>query len=169
MALLTRGLCASLPARLAAGGLRARAPRLARSVTYASDAPPEGATSARVYTSFDIFKGKSAMNVKVIPPTFTQAGSSGALSLKRAGTLLLECAPGANRQYDWSKKLAMALSVNEIADVLVYSAEAGAAPLEFLCVALGISHSFLRADAHAAGTTPPWALRTRGRRRSSCA
>jgi len=91
-------------------------------------APPErqsvdGAFGARplrapartaVYTSYDIFKGKSAANFKVIPPTFTQLGS--ALTLKKAGAVLLECAPGSQRTYDWSSKVSMALSVNEIAE-----------------------------------------------------
>ena len=133
MALLTRGLgaCPRLPARLARGAFRAPSTPLARSATYAAmDGPEQGGSSARVYTSYDVFKGKSAMNVKVIPPTFGQMGG-GALTLKKAGALLLECAPGASRQYDWSKKLAMALSVNEIAEILAFTAEANAS-LEFV-------------------------------------
>ena len=126
MALLARGLAARVPARLAQCGLRARAlPPLSRAATYSSADVPE-ASGTRVYTSYDIFKGKSAMNVKVIPPTFTQQSGGGALTLKRAGALLMECAPGAARQYDWSKKLAMALSVNEIAEILAFTAKAGA-------------------------------------------
>ena len=131
MALLTRGLSVCLPSRLAPSSrLRARAlPQLARMSAYASaDALQE--SSSRVYTSYDIFKGKSAMNVKVITPTFTQSSSGGPLSLKKAGALLLECAPGAARSYDWSKKLAMALSVTEMAEILAFTTEAGS--LEFV-------------------------------------
>ena len=44
--------------------------------------------------------------------------------------MLLECAPGAARAYDWSKKLAMALNVTEMAEILAFTTEAGS--LEFL-------------------------------------
>ena len=129
MALLTRGLSVCLPSRLAPSRFRARAlPQLARFSAYASADVPE--LNSRVYTSYDVFKGKSAMNVKVITPTFTQSASGGPLTLKKAGALLVECAPGAARSYDWSKKLAMALSVTEMAEILAFTAEAGS--LEFV-------------------------------------
>ena len=128
MALLTRGLTVCLPARLAPSRFRARALPLARFSAYASADVPE--LNSRVYTSYDIFKGKSAMNVKVIAPTFSQSASGGPLTLKKAGALLLECAPGAARAYDWSKKMAMALNVTEMAEILAFTAEAG--NLEFL-------------------------------------
>jgi len=130
MALLTRSLSVCLPSRLAQSRFRARAlPQLARFSAYASaDLPAE--LNSRVYTSYDVFKGKSAMNVKVISPTFTQSTNGGPLTLKKAGALLLECAPGAARSYDWSKKLAMALSVTEMAEILAFTSEAGS--LEFV-------------------------------------
>jgi hypothetical protein len=120
----------SRPSRLTPSRLRARAlPQLPRCLSYAS-ADVQETSSSRCYTSYDIFKGKSALNVKVITPTFTQSSSGGPLALKKAGALLLECAPGAARSYDWSKKLAMALSVTEMAEILAFTAEAGS--LEFV-------------------------------------
>ena len=80
MALLTRGLTVCLPARLAPSRFRARALPLARFSAYASADVPE--LNSRVYTSYDVFKGRSALNVKVIAPTFSQSGG-GALTLKK--------------------------------------------------------------------------------------
>ena len=58
----------------------------------------------RVYCSYDIYKGKAAVNVKPVAPTYAPTGEN-AYALKRPGGLLFEAAPASGtRTYDWSRK-----------------------------------------------------------------
>lgn len=72
----------------------------------------------RTYASYGVYKGKGALNVKPIPPTYQVKEKS--QSVVKEGALLFEFAPaGANpREYDWSKKIMFSLSANECGEFL---------------------------------------------------
>lgn len=75
----------------------------------------------RTFTSYPIYKSKSALCVKVIPPTFEMVGAR-TRTLSREGVLLLEFAPalpGNTRTYDWAHKLTFSLSSTECGQFLV--------------------------------------------------
>lgn len=73
----------------------------------------------RRYTGYNIYKGKGAIAIRVIPPTWSQQGSK-SFVLSREGGLLFEFAPstGTQREYDWSKKANFFLDVTECGEVL---------------------------------------------------
>jgi hypothetical protein len=70
--------------------------------------------------SYDIYKGKAAVNVKPVAPTFESRGN-GSYTVQRNGGLMFEMAPavsGTARAYDWSRKIMFSLSVNELGEIL---------------------------------------------------
>ncbi len=71
----------------------------------------------RTFAGFNIYKGKGAINVVPIPPTFSVTERS--QSVHRAGALLLEFAPAGSgpREYDWSKKATFSLSATECGEI----------------------------------------------------
>jgi len=81
----------------------------------------------KAYSKFNIYKGKAAMQVSLIPPTFS-GSNKGNSYVSREGTMLLEFAnanqnaapqgPGANRTYSWDQKVTFALSALELGSVL---------------------------------------------------
>jgi hypothetical protein len=80
----------------------------------------------KVYTDFAIYKGKAALCVKVIPPTY-RAGQ-GFKNLEREGAFLLEFAPAdsAPKVYDWNQKLTISLNPIELGELLVIDGSKGA-------------------------------------------
>lgn len=69
---------------------------------------------ARIFVQYHIYKGKAALCVKPIKPTF-QISESGSLILAREGALLLEFAQASGtRQYNWAQRQFFALSVEEL-------------------------------------------------------
>ncbi len=74
----------------------------------------------KTFASYVVYKGKSAVSVKVIPPSYSSVGSK-SRSVSRTGALLFEFAPvGATpREYDWTRKTSFSLSPTECGDVLV--------------------------------------------------
>jgi len=71
----------------------------------------------RTFTSYVIYKGKAALSLKPIPPTFASKGSSRIVS--KNGGLLLEFAPASGvREYDWTKKGTFLLGPTECGDIL---------------------------------------------------
>ena len=81
------------------------------------------ATGERTYVGYSIYKGKAALNIKPLPPTF-KAGKSGR-SIDREGALYLEFAPsGAGpREYNWNQKVAFSLDVTECGKLLTLENE----------------------------------------------
>eukprot|EP00887_Chlorella_sp_A99_P007722 scaffold20.g7722.t1 len=70
-----------------------------------------------VYTAYTVYKGKSAMSVKMIPPRWEKVASG--LGVSQEGKLLLEFANArAEREYDWQSKESFSLSATECADLL---------------------------------------------------
>lgn len=72
----------------------------------------------RTFAGYNVYKGKGAINVKPIPPTFQTNGKS--QSVDREGALLFEFAPSGKgpREYDWTKKATFSMSVNECGEVM---------------------------------------------------
>ncbi|XP_024525979.1 single-stranded DNA-binding protein WHY2, mitochondrial isoform X1 [Selaginella moellendorffii] len=72
----------------------------------------------RVFADHVFYKGKCALNMRLIKPTFKISDSGDAI-LSREGTVMLEFAPSiSQRQYDWGKKQLFALSVSELGQIL---------------------------------------------------
>ena len=71
----------------------------------------------RTFAGFNIYKGKGAINIVPIPPTFSVTDRS--QSVHRAGALLLEFAPAGSgpREYDWTKKATFSLSATECGEI----------------------------------------------------
>ncbi|KDD76494.1 Whirly transcription factor [Helicosporidium sp. ATCC 50920] len=71
------------------------------------------------YTIYKVCKGKGAVTLKLIRPTWVRSGSGNGISIQRDGTLLLEFATAkAEREYDWDRKETFALSAVECAEIL---------------------------------------------------
>eukprot|EP01043_Picozoa_sp_COSAG02_P036908 COSAG02_NODE_2736_length_8130_cov_4.458722_3_plen_389_part_00 len=80
------------------------------------------ATRAPTFVDFSVYKGRAAMQIKPIPPTWRSSG--GGRSIERDGVILIEAAAaGSQRDYDWSKKQVFALSVLEIGKLLTRGRE----------------------------------------------
>eukprot|EP01031_Cornospumella_fuschlensis_P026182 gene26182-31615_t len=86
-----------------------------------SSSSPGGATGsggeARYYPSYSVYKGKAAMSVKYVPPSF----SSGATRrVEREGSIFLEFAPIGSkpREYDWTKKQVFSLTATETGEFI---------------------------------------------------
>lgn len=77
-----------------------------------------GEGERNTYAGYSIYKGKGALYVKPIPPTFTASGNS--QKVDRNGALLFEFAPSGKgpKEYDWTKKATFSLSVSECGEVL---------------------------------------------------
>eukprot|EP01039_Chlorochromonas_danica_P006533 gene6534-7206_t len=77
-------------------------------------------SSIRNTVRYNVYKGKSALNVKPIPATFAPPSPKGYRTVDREGSLFLEVAPGGSqpREYDWSRKITFALSATECGELL---------------------------------------------------
>lgn len=84
----------------------------------------------RTYVGYSIYKGKGALNVKPLPPTFNKVGKSGR-GIEREGSLYLEFAPIGSkpREYNWASKVTFSLDVNECGGILAMDRSLG---VEFL-------------------------------------
>lgn len=88
----------------------------ARAVATEAEAGPGGVS---IYTSFTVYKGKGAVSLKLIKPTWERASNGAAIRVDRAGTVLLEfAASSGERQYDWENKGVIGLSAVECGEVL---------------------------------------------------
>eukprot|EP01041_Mallomonas_annulata_P007715 gene7715-15787_t len=83
----------------------------------AAVAPP-AQDEIRTFSSYVIYKGKAALSIKPIPPTFTSR-SPNSRSVARTGGILLEFAPVSGpREYDWSKKGTFMIDVSECGEII---------------------------------------------------
>jgi hypothetical protein len=74
-------------------------------------------TEVRTFADYSVYKGKAALSVKPIPPTFAVSGSTRVVT--RNGGMLFEAAAASGiREYDWSNKLSFRLDVVECGDLL---------------------------------------------------
>lgn len=70
-----------------------------------------------MFTSYAIYKGKAALSMKPIPPTFTTSDTS--RIMKKSGGMLIELAPAVGAKvYDWKAKSTFVLDVNECGQIL---------------------------------------------------
>ncbi|CAN0870415.1 Single-stranded DNA-binding protein WHY2, mitochondrial [Linum grandiflorum] len=72
----------------------------------------------RIYAPFSVFKGKAALSVEPVLPTFTKL-DSGSLKVGRTGTMMMTFMPSiGERKYDYEKKQMFALSPTEVGSLL---------------------------------------------------
>ena len=92
-----------------------------------ANSSPQAGAEPRRYASYAVYKGKGAMNVKIIAPTWANLPNSNSLIVSKEGGLLIEMAPStANaKEYDWTKKITFLLDATECGQ-LVYGVESGA-------------------------------------------
>jgi hypothetical protein len=84
----------------------------------AAVASPASATD-RQFTSYVVYKGKAAMSVKLLGPTWENVANKGQ-TVAREGGMYLEFAPAAGgpRSYDWNKKQTFLMSATECGGLL---------------------------------------------------
>jgi len=72
----------------------------------------------RTFAGYNVYKGKGAINIKPIPPSFKMNGKSQVVD--REGALLFEFAPIGKgpREYDWTKKASFSMSVGECGEMI---------------------------------------------------
>lgn len=81
--------------------------------------------SSKTFVSYNVYKGKAALCIKPVSPTFT-AMAGGNRVLSRDGGLLIEAAPlTGTREYDWSKKSAFLLDPSELGQILHFHESKG--------------------------------------------
>lgn len=72
----------------------------------------------KVYAQHTFYKGKCALAIQPGKPTF-KTNKDGAFILEREGSIFLEFAPSTGpRQYDWTRKQVLALSVVEVGSLV---------------------------------------------------
>ncbi|KAK1276184.1 hypothetical protein QJS04_geneDACA009961 [Acorus gramineus] len=80
-----------------------------------STGPYSGKTLGTGYT---IFKGKAALSMKPVPPTYNKLNSID-IKLDRKGVVMLSFWPAVGqRKYDWQKKQHFALSATEVGSLI---------------------------------------------------
>ncbi|OMO77616.1 ssDNA-binding transcriptional regulator [Corchorus olitorius] len=90
--------------------------------TSAHDFAVKGNSNAGVFAPYTVFKGKAALSVSPLLPTFSKI-DSGALKLDRRGAMMLTFWPAvAERKYDWEKRQKFALSPTEVGSLISMSA-----------------------------------------------
>jgi hypothetical protein len=68
---------------------------------------------------FTVYKGRGAMTIKLIKPTWERVPTGSGLKVARDGTLLLEFAASrGEREYDWDSKETFALNAVECGEVI---------------------------------------------------
>ncbi|CAN7130043.1 unnamed protein product [Brassica rapa subsp. narinosa] len=75
-------------------------------------------SSGRVFAPYAIFKGRAALSVEPVLPTFTKI-EPGNLRIDRRGSVMMTFMPAVSeRKYDWEKKQLFALSPTEVGSVI---------------------------------------------------
>ncbi|KAK8698326.1 hypothetical protein V6N13_114450 [Hibiscus sabdariffa] len=80
--------------------------------------------NARLFAPYKIYKGKAALSVDPLLPTFSKIDSgTGGLRVDRCGVIMLTFCPAiAERKYDWDKCQKFALSPTEVGSLISMSA-----------------------------------------------
>ena len=85
----------------------------------------------RTYVSYVVYKGKAAVTVKPIPPSYAQKTPT-SRTVSRPGVMLLEFALSSGpREYDWTNKGTFSLDATECAEVVSFDVKSKGF-LEFL-------------------------------------
>ncbi|XP_057439579.1 single-stranded DNA-binding protein WHY2, mitochondrial [Lotus japonicus] len=78
----------------------------------------KGYTTDRVFAPYYVYKGKAAMSLSPVLPTFTKL-DSGALVVERRGSIMMVFTPAiGERKYDWEKRQKFALSATEVGSLI---------------------------------------------------
>ncbi|KAK9095794.1 hypothetical protein Sjap_021291 [Stephania japonica] len=86
--------------------------------TYSPNPNGYGSSSSVLYADYTIFKGKAALSISPILPTFAKT-LSGALKVDKKGSILLKFSPAiGERKYDYEKKQCFALSATELGSLI---------------------------------------------------
>ncbi|CAN1137758.1 Single-stranded DNA-binding protein WHY2, mitochondrial [Linum perenne] len=72
----------------------------------------------RIYAPFSVYKGKAALSIEPVLPTFTKM-DSGSLRVGRSGSMMMSFMPSiGERKYDYEKKQLFALSPTEVGSLI---------------------------------------------------
>jgi hypothetical protein len=85
-----------------------------------SDWSMSATVEGRRYAAYNIYKGKGALCLKIVSPTWTKVKDGQSYFVSKEGGLLFEFAPATTtpKEYDWSKKATFLLDVTECGDLL---------------------------------------------------
>ncbi|XVF63488.1 hypothetical protein PTKIN_Ptkin09bG0090600 [Pterospermum kingtungense] len=88
--------------------------------TSVHDFAAKGNPSARVFAPYTVYKGKAALSVSPLLPTFSKIDSASAsLRVDRQGSMMLTFWPAVGeRKYDWEKRQKFALSPTEVGSLI---------------------------------------------------
>ncbi len=71
------------------------------------------------FSSYVIYKGKAAVSLKLIPPTWSPTGTGKGSTVSREGGVFFEFAPTSGvREYDWTKKITFMMDCTECGDLI---------------------------------------------------
>ncbi|XP_048227162.1 single-stranded DNA-binding protein WHY2, mitochondrial isoform X2 [Ricinus communis] len=86
--------------------------------TFRQDFTIKGSFEQRVYAPYSVYKGKAALSVQPVLPTFSKL-DSGHLKVERRGVILLTFLPAiGERKYDYEKRQSFALSTTEVGSLI---------------------------------------------------
>ncbi|KAI4379679.1 hypothetical protein MLD38_005944 [Melastoma candidum] len=86
--------------------------------TVRQNYPAKGSTSNRIFAPYSVYKGKAALSINPILPTFTKL-ESGGIKVDRHGVMMLKFWPAiGERKYDWEKRQLFALSATEMGSII---------------------------------------------------
>ncbi|KAM7259109.1 hypothetical protein ACFE04_014850 [Oxalis oulophora] len=121
-----RGCCGKLSSEISAGvkdsmcfSTLSTQPAAATSKFKPNTATKGTYAAGRVIVEpYTIYKGKAALSIKPVPPTFTKL-DSGSLKVDRKGVMMLTFTPAiGERKYDWEKRMMFALSTTEVGSLI---------------------------------------------------
>ena len=88
--------------------------------------------STRTFVGYSVYKGKAAMVVKPVAPTFNVLPHKNRV-LSKDGGMLIEIAPISGvREYDWTKKATFLLDPSECGEILCFHEMKAATEVSFL-------------------------------------
>ncbi|KAJ7973569.1 Single-stranded DNA-binding protein WHY2, mitochondrial [Quillaja saponaria] len=78
----------------------------------------KGHTGDRIFAPYTVYKGKAALSLTPVLPTFTKL-DSGSVVLDRRGVVMMRFWPSiGERKYDWEKRQLFALSATEVGSLI---------------------------------------------------
>lgn len=90
-----------------------------------------GEQGLRTYASYSLYKGKGAISMRPIPPTFSISGT--ARTVTKNGAMMFELAAAVGtREYDWKNKITFALDVTECGEFLQKATEGTGTGADFI-------------------------------------
>lgn len=92
-------------------------------VSYSTSGPstPEDTllNKINIYTAYTVYKGRGAMSLKLIKPTWERISTGSGIRVSREGTVLLEFAQSqGDRVYNWDMKGTFAMNAVECGEIL---------------------------------------------------